>query len=78
VNFPEGESLQKGNWDSPGREIFMDIESRHVIKFEVIKEFPDRIAETLDECIEQLSKAISDLANSADSVIESMTDGDAS
>ena len=41
---------------------------------EAIKEFPDRTAETLDECIEQLSKAISDLVNSADSVIESMTD----
>jgi hypothetical protein len=44
---------------------------------EVIKEFPDRAAETLDECIMQLSQAISDLANSADSTIESMTDGSA-
>jgi hypothetical protein len=41
---------------------------------EVIREFSDRTAETLDKCIEQLSQAISDLISSTDSIIESMAD----
>jgi hypothetical protein len=41
---------------------------------EVIREFPDRIAETLNECIEQLSQATADLVNSADSIMDLVTD----
>ena len=37
-----------------------------------IKEFPDRLAETLDECIEQLRKATLDLVNNADSTIDTL------
>jgi hypothetical protein len=41
---------------------------------EVMREFPDRIAETLEECIEQLLQATSDLVNSAEPSIDSVTD----
>lgn len=40
---------------------------------ETMKEFPIRTAKTLDECIEQLLQAVSDLLGDADSIIESLT-----
>lgn len=39
---------------------------------EVIREFPDRTSETLDDCIKQLLQATSDLVNSADPIINSV------
>lgn len=40
---------------------------------EIIREFPDRTSETVDECIRHLLQATSDLVNSADSIIDSVT-----
>jgi hypothetical protein len=41
---------------------------------ETIKEFPNRTAETLDECIEQLLQATSELVNDADFTIDMLTE----
>jgi len=39
---------------------------------ETIKDFPTRTAETLDECIEQLLQATSELINSVDAIIATL------
>lgn len=63
------------NWDSDqwnieSRVLLNDAQGQDVQ--EVVRDFPVRTAQTLDECVEQLAQAISDLVNSAERTVNSL------